>query len=205
MTPQSLAEQISHWQGFYTLVAGASATLVGLLFVSVSLHLDMFTGSHRSETRMAAEQTLTSFSFLLIIGLIFSVPQLDSYSLGIAIEAIGAAGFFRIVMQTFGHIRRDWLSNSQRPHFDAIYLNFFLRRVLFPILAYVALLESGDLLRNGNPNGLFWLMAVVISLMAGALSNTWHLMVNLQHFGFNRQGSPPSSSSMPTPPPGAGH
>ena|SRR5579859_5010827 len=197
MTPdqatQAAIDELARWQGFYGLAAAASATLIGLLFVAVSLHLDMFTGKERSEARMTAEQTLTGFTFVMMFGLIFSIPQLEPFTLGIALEVMGATVSFRFVMQVVNHIRREWLQGDKHPHLNSAYLNFLVRRVLYPALSYGLVLLSGILLRNGDLSGLIWLMSITFFLIAGSLTNAWYLMVNLSRFDFQPTKQPPKT------------
>lgn len=46
------AETINSWTNFYMLTGSAAATLVGLIFVSVSLHID-FIASAKNDSDMS--------------------------------------------------------------------------------------------------------------------------------------------------------
>jgi hypothetical protein len=48
-------QAVATWQGFYTLVGTAAATLVGLAFVALSLHLSVFTRRHRDLEALAGQ------------------------------------------------------------------------------------------------------------------------------------------------------
>ena len=78
------AEAISRWAGFYSLVGAASATLAGLLFVAVSLHIDVMSQpDSAAETRAIAQQTLTNFVYLVSISLVFLIPNAVPTAVGL--------------------------------------------------------------------------------------------------------------------------
>src|SRR5438445_501619 len=63
----------SGWHDFYILAGTAAATLVGLLFVGLSLHLRIVVAS--SEVRSLARVTLANFGAILFVALFMVIPQ----------------------------------------------------------------------------------------------------------------------------------
>jgi hypothetical protein len=63
------SQQISQWQVFFAAVAGASATLMGLIFLSLSLKLDVLRQMKDKRIRQVAWQTFTNFFFLIMFAL----------------------------------------------------------------------------------------------------------------------------------------
>ena len=61
------------WHDFYIVAGTAAATLVGLLFVGLSLHLR--TVLSRVEVRSLARVTLANFGFLLFVSLFMVIHQ----------------------------------------------------------------------------------------------------------------------------------
>src|SRR5437899_10301964 len=64
------------WHDFYMLAGTAAATLVGLLFVCLSLHLRAVLS--RSEVRSLARVTLANFGLILFVSLFMVIPQRPS-------------------------------------------------------------------------------------------------------------------------------
>ena len=64
------------WHDFYVVAGTASATLVGLLFVGLSLHLRIVVAS--SDVRSLARVTLTNFATVLFVALFMVIPQNQS-------------------------------------------------------------------------------------------------------------------------------
>src|SRR5690349_5744791 len=74
--PTSFAQAVAEWQTFYFALGTAAATLTGLLFVAVSLHLEQMVGQEHPEIRALAYRTLSGFVHLLFISLYFLMPRL---------------------------------------------------------------------------------------------------------------------------------
>ena len=64
---------VQSWHDFYLVAGTASATLVGLLFVSLSLHLRAVLA--RPEVRGLARSTLANFALVLLVALVLVIPQ----------------------------------------------------------------------------------------------------------------------------------
>src|SRR5437899_11480758 len=64
---------VQRWHDFYIVAGTAAATLVGLLFVGLSLHLRAVLS--RSEVRSLARVTLANFGLVLFVSLFMVIPQ----------------------------------------------------------------------------------------------------------------------------------
>jgi hypothetical protein len=192
-----LTTQIGHWAGFYGLIATASATLVGLLFIAVSLHLDILSNKQDSEARLAAEQTLSSFSALLVIGLIFNIPSIDSDGLGSTMVFLAAAGLIRVGILVVWHIKNDWLDRNRRPVIGRDYAFFLLRRIVYPTVTYAILALAGSQFLVGNTGGLNTLIYVDFTMLSGSLLNAWSLLIDLSHFRIRRKNDPQVTTPAP--------
>lgn len=82
MSEPSFADAIAAWRDFYMLTAGAAATLLGLLFVAVSLNLRLFSDPVRPRLRAEAADTFGGFLYLVLMPLILVAP--DPHPAGLA-------------------------------------------------------------------------------------------------------------------------
>src|SRR5207245_4421138 len=81
------------WHDFYIVAGTAAATLVGLLFVGLSLHLRAVLS--RSEVRSLARVTLANFGLILFVSLFMMIPQGPP---GASQSLIGAGVFSLVVI-----------------------------------------------------------------------------------------------------------
>jgi hypothetical protein len=68
-------QQLRDWQLFYSIVALASVTMAGLLFVSLSLHHEDIKGHPDTLKLRLARGSFGDFLYLLMIGLVFLVEE----------------------------------------------------------------------------------------------------------------------------------
>ena len=85
MNVNHFVQMLQTWQPFYTTIATSSATLMGLLFVSLSLNRQRLD----DRGRMAARRTFGSLIDVLVLALIFLIPHEHPFSLAIALSTFG--------------------------------------------------------------------------------------------------------------------
>src|SRR5215469_7578588 len=88
----SLAELLHDWHDFYVLVGTASATLVGLMFVAVSIGTTIFDESHGAAMTAFITPTVMHFAAVLFACLVALMPNHTWYTLGGLIGAGALAG-----------------------------------------------------------------------------------------------------------------
>ena len=79
---QPFHEALAHWEAFYLMAGTAAVTLVGLLFVALSMHVAvLFRGEH-ARTREMAFQAFQGYLYVLVTALVFLAPPLSARTLG---------------------------------------------------------------------------------------------------------------------------
>ena len=68
------AAAVDSWSAFYSAVAGAAGTLVGLLFVSLALNPTVMSDDRPAGMRIWAGQTFHSFLMVLVVALVALIP-----------------------------------------------------------------------------------------------------------------------------------
>src|SRR6476661_7307571 len=129
------------WQTFYFTLAGAAATLTGLLFVAVSLHLARVMDKNRAELRLLAAQTFVNFIFLLLAALYFLIPYPDSWGLALALTITSLVALGSLGVQGLEGLRAARRAWRQR---------YLFWRIGLPGLGYVAMIVVAGLLWLGN-------------------------------------------------------
>jgi len=156
------------WHDFYIVAGTAAATLVGLLFVGLSLHLRVILS--RSEVRSLARVTLANFGLILFVSLFMVIPQGSS---SVSPELIGSGVVSLTVIApslvAAGRSRTRTLRSFQ------LVLRFGLSA-----LGYVGVIIAGALLGNGFDDSAFsWLVVVAVVLLFVSLRNSWDLLVSV--------------------------
>ena len=82
LTPRSVltvAPLGEAWHDFYLMAGTAAVTLVGLLFVALSLHVAILFQSEHRDFRMLAAEAFQGYLYVLITSLLFLLPVGDSH------------------------------------------------------------------------------------------------------------------------------
>ena len=159
---------VQNWHDFYIVAGTASATLVGLLFVSLSLHLRAVVA--RSEVRGLARATLANFGLVLLVALILVIPQ-DARAAGLELQATGVASALIIAAPVLA-------ASSSRTR--TIRGRLLVLRFAFSILGYAGAVIAGALLTTGSYGTAFASLATAtIVLLVISLRNTWDLLVSV--------------------------
>ena len=164
------ADALQSWHDFYVTVGAAAATLVGLLFVGLSLHIRMVVAHH--DVRSLARATLTDFFVVLLVALLVLAPAGNSSTLATWLIAIGVVSVLLVLRPALQGFR----TRRQR----ALGLWVLITRFGLSALCLVGIGTMGVLFgRRDYENGLNGLLILVIVLLVVAVRNTWDLLVTV--------------------------
>lgn len=156
----------SAWTDLFVATAGASAALVGLVFVAVSINIERIL-SYPGLTERALETVLLLMGIVVasIAGLI---PGQSSLALGLELLVVGAlvGGWVSSLTTTHG---------QGAPHPRAWLTTRWTVRVLGTVP--IALAGISLILESGG--GLYWLAAGIVFAVVGAIANAWVLLVEI--------------------------
>jgi len=167
----AFAQTVQGWHDFYVLIGEAAATLLGLLFVSLSLNVVAITRKKNVDLRALAEQTFSNFIFVLLAALFFLIPHQERLGLGLPLLGTGGLGLFSTVMHflMMRHTQpRVWRLGS-------VGIRFIIPAISFVILIIIAIFAL-----SGKTGGLYWLVPVMVMLMVTSSFNAWDLLLRLR-------------------------
>src|ERR1700742_202094 len=75
-------EGVQPWQQFYEMLGGVAATLLGLLFVAVSLNAERILSAAHEHSRRLAEQAFQNYLAVLVVSLFVEMPGYGPSALG---------------------------------------------------------------------------------------------------------------------------
>ena len=165
----TFGDQLQPWHDFYELTGTAAATLMGLLFVALSLNPAVMADGGPVGLRAWADQTMSNLIALLIVALFCLMPDLDHPTLAIALVAVGLQGLVR------GALRLATALGAHEPGG----LGDLLWRLLLPVSAYAVVIAIGIALLFGAVEWVDWLVIAVFLLVSSAAGATWALLLEM--------------------------
>ena len=169
---QSLGVSIEAWSDFHTFLGTAAFTLLGLLFVALSLRLNIFRRHALADVRDFALLTFANFLTLTIIALLFFIPSQSNIGLAVPFLVMGVLGVTAVALL----VRESRLVNT------GTYALTWSQVAWFSVCAvpYGGLTVLAVALLLDAANVFYWLAAVEISLLLISAFNTWLLLSRAQ-------------------------
>ena len=154
------------WENFFIVTATAGATLIGLLFVAITLGTGLSTPHGLDVTRAFLTPTLTRFSGILFESLAMLPPWPSAWPVGIILGLFGLSG---LVYQI--HV----ILNQRKVDFASLdWLNWTLFSVA-PVLANVSLIAGAAGLIAEKPFAPYALAGAITLLLLAGIYGAWNL------------------------------
>jgi hypothetical protein len=161
-----LADMLHEWHDFYLLVGTASATLVGLMFVSASIGASVYNESHTGAMRAFVTPTVVHFTSVLLICVLFTVPSHSWTSLAALLGAGGLAG-----LVYSGAILVSLLVR----HSFKVDFSDRLFYALIPVMGYGLVVASAILMIVHSPASPDIMAAALAVLLLAGIRNAWDM------------------------------
>jgi hypothetical protein len=184
---QSVADSLGEWTAFYALMGGAAATLLGLLFVAVSLRLNIFRQANVADIRRFAGVTLGVFLTALGIAALALMPHHSVTTLGAPLLVAGLLGIGSALLLTRIWVRLNFAPGGR--HVDRSRAFYFWRgllQVLVMVFPFVGLVGVAVLLGRAPEAALGLLAILEMALLALGTYCSWLL---LSHAGSGDPGT----------------
>ena len=158
----------------FTTLTLAGATLAGLLFVALSLHVSALRREENLNLRHLAQHTFGNFVTILFIGLFFIVPSAGADFYAIATLITVAFGLTYMV--------RRFLMVA-REHDNLLYRKYYLRHTVLSFVSYLLMLLGGvGLLVAPNAPGIYYgvlsVFVGVAMMLVSTMRNSWYLLAH---------------------------
>lgn len=159
------------WATFTTVAGAAAASLTGLLFVAVSIRVDVIAQS--AELRNRAAQTLSLFFTALLVAIVLAIP-VQTYAV-LGGELIALAVILAATLMALDRRARSGASATGTTHAVGSLLEAVAPNAVTSILLAI----SGLLLVLGVHAGLYVLVLPVITALAGGVVSAWLLLTKI--------------------------
>jgi hypothetical protein len=165
------------WQQFYEMIGGAAATLLGLLFVSMSLNAETILGPGHEHSRRLAEQAFQNYLAVLVIALIAVFP-------GMAPDAVGYSLLWMSGIWGAWAIIRALPAISMR---SRVWRNP-VRRYLATLAGFAMLVWTGwDMIHTNTYRGEAVAIGAMLLLVSATLVS-WDLLIRIAEEKFRGRG-----------------
>jgi hypothetical protein len=158
------------WATFATVVGAAAASLTGLLFVAVSIRIDVIARS--AELRNRAAQTLALFGTVLVASILIAIPDQAYGVLGGELIALA-------LLLAVGLVALDRRARSDTAATGTHAIGQELEAVAPNGVTAVLLFVSGLLLAVGVHAGLYVVVLPLIAALVGGVVSAWLLLTKL--------------------------
>ncbi len=173
---------LAEWHEFYGLLGAASATLVALLFVAVSIGVGLLSSDRSAATRTYMSPIILHYASVLFVSLIALVPTLSDGALAAILALAGAVG----IGYSTAVCMRLWRDKKAEVVDKFAYGTW-------PFVAYIGEIAAAWLIFDHARAGPDVLAASLLVLLLVNIRNAWDLAVTLARRHTDaRKNDPPS-------------
>jgi hypothetical protein len=158
------------WVEFYSTIGGFAATLLGLLFVAVSLNAPVILSEAHVHSKRLAEQALQNYLAVMTVSLLAIFPTMSVQSFGfVTLSVMAVRGVWVLV--------RLYLTVRER-HSQSSYLQT-LRRQFASFVGFGLLIFSAVKMAFNSGDTRDTLAAALIVLLFSATTVAWELLLTI--------------------------
>ena len=158
------------WGSFYEMLGGAAATLLGLLFVSVSLNAEIILGATHQHARRLAEQAFQNYMAVLIISLLVLFPGMSVISFGYSV--LWTTGFWGLWVLYRMYQVLAGPAPKRETRLRA------LRRYIPSFFGFGALMFAGYRMTRSGDYTILTAVGVLILLISATVAS-WELLIKV--------------------------
>jgi hypothetical protein len=167
------------WHDFHQMIGATAATLLGLLFVSVSLNAETILGEQHQHSRRLAEQAFQSYLAVLFISLMVFFPRISVEGFAQAMLWVtGIWGGWTVIR--FVEVIRNPPPNSS--------LLRALRRYMPSLVGFVLLFVAGFEMLFLHENETIICGVAMLLLLVSATVVSWELLVQIAAERYGTRG-----------------
>jgi hypothetical protein len=158
------------WFQFYTVIGAAAATLLGLLFVAVSMNAATALGEGHEGSKRLAEQAFQNYLAVLLVALLALFPRMGTSTFGFVTLSLTAGWGVWVLVRFYLALARPTDHESRL---------FALRRHLSSVIGFGILIVTAFRMAMGygDDHNLFASGALILLFSATLVS--WELLIRI--------------------------
>jgi hypothetical protein len=164
---EALLSLLAAWHTFYSIIGSAAATLMGLMFVVISLIAGMRVRMSSSSSGIAVFSTpnVVHFGTALLVAAILSAPWQALWPAGLLLGLSGLGGIAYIIIVL-------WRAHRLRGNYQPV-LEDWLWHIVLPLVSYTALIVAALVLLVQPAPALFIIAAATVLFLFIGIHNAW--------------------------------
>jgi hypothetical protein len=168
--PEAVLLPLATWQSFYVLVGTAAATLTGLMFVVITLivQLRVQVSSPRSGVAVFSTPNVFHFGAALLVAALLSAPW---QALWPASLLLGLGGLVGVTYS----LSVLWLARHRLGNYQLV-LEDWLWYTVLPLVSYSAFVVAAIVLPSQPTPALFVIAAATMLLLFIGIHNAWDVV-----------------------------
>lgn len=161
----SLVELFHAWRDFFIVTATAGATLIGAMFVVVSIAVGILTRDRAAASHAYLTSTVVHLGAVVLASLLTMAPTLTWRGFGIVLILGGAVGFAyeAVIAAVVRRFRIDWTDQ--------------LWYTVLPLLGYAGVAGAGALSFAAERHAAELLAVALVVLLVCGVRNAWDMIV----------------------------
>jgi len=167
-------DSLQVWQNFYFMLGGAVATLIGLIFVAVSLGVNLVSDDTRDNIALYVTPILSYFISVLVVALIMLTPWPAPTGWAGLLVLIGGWGISRVLGIAWRMLQPEQRAHAKYSH--------WLWHVIVPGLSFALIgVMALWFVAAGAGLALFGLAVATVLLLISSTWRVWDLILWIAH------------------------
>ena len=162
-------QQLERWHDFYLLMGGASATLMGLTFVAVTLGPDVIAARASGAVRAFVTPIVAFFATVLVVSVVLLIPLLMPAAASALLALTGATGLIYIPST---NAQAEWRKNK-------FGIDDWIWYIGLPLLGYAVILFSAVAWWRTLVWAPYAIAAAILCLLLAGIRDAWDLVIAL--------------------------
>jgi hypothetical protein len=158
------------WSGFYTVIGGASAALLGLLFVAISVNAEATLGPGRENATRLAEQAFQNYMVVLMVSLLALYPEISISTYAKVALFVTAVWIVWVFVRLYQVIASSTGMGMRMVS---------LRRHLPTLIGFGILIVSATRMALYSQDERDWFASATIVLLFAATTVSWQFLTGL--------------------------
>jgi hypothetical protein len=159
---------LERWANFYLITSAAAATLIGLLFVVITLAAERMPLEDTAKIHIYLTPTVVFFGSVLEVAALLTFPNHTRLTATLCISLAGVVGLVYAGSFLTRGVKKSYYEWSDLIHY-----------VVVPFAAYGLLVLGGVLLLHHPQRGLALVAVGMLSLLTLAIRNSWAIAITI--------------------------